>query len=150
MPGFLHTFALASWVLHTREKGLAELEASGSNEFRSFWKADTSNRPVAVVPAFVRSLVSRQHLALPLVSPSPSFSSETEREDSEGQQSKATTEGGGLMACPSWGLLLRPWSSQGRRECASVSGVWSPLTVPFCLRAWVPHPSQPCPQEERF
>jgi len=96
----LFTFSSCFRVLRHQGKGLAELEARGrsTSVCHSFQKADISNELVAdKVSAFARSLVTSQHLPLPLISPALNFSSETgkerKKEDSEvRQQSKPKTE----------------------------------------------------------
>lgn len=102
----LFPFSSCFRVLRHPGEGLVELEAIGSTSIcHSFQKADISNE---LVSAFARSLVTSQHLTLPLISPALSFSSETGKErkkkDSEvRQQSKSQTEcGQGADWRPAW------------------------------------------------
>ena len=74
----LFTFSSCFRVLRHPGEGLVELEAIGSTSIcHSFQKADISNE---LVSAFARSLVTSQHLTLPLISSALGFSSETGKE----------------------------------------------------------------------
>lgn len=96
----LFAFSACFWVLRHPGEGLVELEASGSTSIGySFQKVDISNELVPdKVSAFARSLVTSQHLTLPLISPALSFSSETGKERKKKsevrQQSKSQIECG--------------------------------------------------------